>query len=346
MHNTTTRLRTCRSPERSYLEKSAMRETATVPHQKKVEKSRRNVFVVIVLIANPIMLYVAFSRFNKEKETVQMGRSVISLDANEPNNPNDPNDPIKTISLIGEHNSGTTWTFKVLQQCFGELFTIKNRLTRHKHWFQFDDNKKHNQTLVVAQFRDPYQWVLASMEKPRRSPAHSNMDWKTFLTTKWTTEREKSDEKFANETGKVCKERFKYHEIVSCAPEPYPGEYFSKKGSNRSPWYEMRNDGSGMPYDSILDLRRDKIVNHIQTVANFPFVSAVIGVRYEELVRKGTSELIREIESKTGEKAHCEATPGQIRPQRVVPDEMAKWMNERVDWSTEALIGYKSKVLD
>ena len=40
-------------------------------------------------------------------------------------------------------------------------------------------------------------------------------------------------------------------------------------------FYELRHDGSGQPYENLLDLRRDKIRNFLQ-VADFPNISRVL----------------------------------------------------------------------
>jgi len=184
---------------------------------------------------------------------------------------------INTIALLGERNSGTTWMLKELQRCYEEKFSILNHLTRHKHDFQYDDGKQHNRTLVVAEFRDPYQYVLAMKEKPRRALAHRQMDWYTFVTTPWTTERTPSDMKYANSKGCVGRANFKFNEIVPCEKFPSSDEYLTEKPlrfqEDRQqrrkpiiqdiPVYELRRDGSGLPYRSIVDMRTDKIRNHV-----------------------------------------------------------------------------------
>eukprot|EP00586_Coscinodiscus_wailesii_P000267 CAMPEP_0172483948 /NCGR_PEP_ID=MMETSP1066-20121228/11189_1 /TAXON_ID=671091 /ORGANISM="Coscinodiscus wailesii, Strain CCMP2513" /LENGTH=323 /DNA_ID=CAMNT_0013248157 /DNA_START=204 /DNA_END=1172 /DNA_ORIENTATION=+ len=266
---------------------------------------------------------------------------------------------ISRISVIGEHNSGTTWTKKELERCYSDHFEISNRITRHKHWFQYDTNTT-KKTLAIAQFRNPYHWILASMAKPRRSPAHANMppsSWKKFLTTPWTVPRGKSDDQFRHLDGPVCKEKYRFNEIVSCHDDPPPDEYVvtitrpsrTRKGrmvtntKQIEPWYELRRDGSGEPFSSILELRTEKIRNHVTEVSSFRSVAGdAIVVRYEELVKRGTGWLLDEIERRTGVAAHCDPTEGQVnRTTRVVEKEMIDYVNENLDWEVENIIGYE-----
>jgi len=74
------------------------------------------------------------------------------------------NKVVKRIALIGERNSGTNWITAELTKCFPEL-DVQPRLVRWKHWFQHDipqkDGTAHEPTLVIAQFRNVYEWVEA-----------------------------------------------------------------------------------------------------------------------------------------------------------------------------------------
>lgn len=264
--------------------------------------------------------------------------------------------PIKQISILGERNSGTRWTFDHLQECFGHALAVEKGLTRYKHWFQYNNSEKYlHDTLVINQFRNPYDWFKAMERVPHHAPnhlrthpnattdaSHSFNDWKIFLTRPWTMERVGSDLEYSVDD--MCQEDFLYRDIISCEAEPLPRKHYHHKlrYSENEPFYEMRNDGSGEPYDSIIDLRADKIRNFL-SVRDYPNVADVWIVQYEYLVSKGTRDLIRKLEFWTGIQANCEVKPPQFRKQRrtrTVSREFAEHVRKHVNWTVESWIGY------
>ena len=51
-----------------------------------------------------------------------------------------------------------------LKECFDHSIPVNRQLTRYKHWFQDEhivDNRVTNGTLVLAMFRNPFEWVEA-----------------------------------------------------------------------------------------------------------------------------------------------------------------------------------------
>lgn len=107
------------------------------------------------------------------------------------------------------------------------------------------------------------------------------------------------------------------------------------------PIYEMRSDGSGLAYGSIIEMRADKIRNHL-SVADWDWVTAFTSVQYEKLLVEGTAFLLREIEELTGLKAQCDPVPPQPERLSHYPKGpgFEDWIGEHVDWSAEHLIGY------
>lgn len=247
-----------------------------------------------------------------------------------------------------------------MSECFNHTLTVKKSLTRYKHWFQYDNSSKYpHDTLVLAQFRNPYDWLKAMEHVPHHAPAHlrtalkastddnhAGNDWKVFLTKPWTTERVGADLLLhGNET---CQEDFHYRDVVSCTLEPLPHEAYPHKirYSEHQPFYEMRNDGSGIPYDNIMEMRSDKIRNFL-SVSNYEGVADAWVLQYEYLVTKGTQHLIDRIEEWTGVKAQCDAKPPQNRkkkPSRILSREQAAFIRQNLNWTVEKMIGFEPEL--
>ncbi|KAL9186933.1 hypothetical protein ACHAXT_010653 [Thalassiosira profunda] len=266
---------------------------------------------------------------------------------------------IQSIHLIGERHSGTKWITSHLQQCFGDQLPVFNRYTRWKHWFQkddVDDDKSQeegrnyhptNSSLVVAMFRDPIDWVNSMRKKPYHSPVHYGLDWTEFVRKPWTMERGSADAELAwwgNTNEAECLHRFSYNEVVPCSPMDRNMYNGTINGRVVGVTYELNHDGSGRPYDSILDLRRDKIQNFL-SVANFDGVKAFLPVQLEQLVSRGTRALIEEIETISGVKAACYPSPALAKPSKKLNASYVRWMNEHVDWEVEKLVGYSRRDL-
>ncbi len=220
---------------------------------------------------------------------------------------------------------------------------MTNKYSNWKHWFQEDDIQKfpEQSAVVVAMFRDPYDWVEAMRVEPHHAHSHIIMpqsvdewkkeyswkrqggqalEWKEFVTKPWI--------------GKAKR----LHEIHGLADN----------------FYELQWDGSGRAYSSIIDLRRDKIINHL-SVANFVGTRAFLPMRYEDLNANGTSTLLQSIEEAAGVKAKCSALLGKAGRRRrlnakkitkhaELPEGFIDWMNEFVDWEVESRIGYHRRI--
>lgn len=234
-------------------------------------------------------------------------------------------------------------TYSHLSQCFNHSIEVKTSLTRYKHWFQEPvyDRYPHD-TLVVMQFRNPYDWFKAMQKKPHHSPAHlkyrNDDQWKSFLTEPWTMERIGTD-RWPNRT-EACQEYFEWKDLISCPKVPVPkSEYKIQKYSNHQPLYEMRNDGSGEPYANILEMRTDKIRNFM-TVKDYEGVADVWITQYEYLLTKGTKSMIDEISKLTGIRPTCKPFPAQQRRSRPIDADMADYIRKHLNWTTESWIGY------
>ena len=197
-------------------------------------------------------------------------------------------------------------------------------------------------------------------------PMHMNQDWMTFLTTAWTMPRPERDLKldvlqYLNSTSingesnteihhRICQSDFEYNQVISCVKGAVPknrshdGHVRHQRRRLRSeyePIYEMRNDGTGLAYGSIIEMRRDKIINHL-SVVEWDWVSDLLSVQYEKLLVKGTGWLLEQIHELTGLEPACEAVPPQPERLSHYPKDpgFEEWIGENIDWDAERLIGY------
>ena len=253
------------------------------------------------------------------------------------------------IALLGERNTGTRWMTEQLKKCFPTI-KVKSRLMRWKHWFQDDDKKSHNQVLVIAQFRNIFEWTEAMRNVPHHSPYHLKLGWEEFVTKPWTMKRPKRDKKHKGSDGNVCYEKFRYDQLISCVEGSYKDEEYKKwlkntgftsdsDFSGHKPIYELKQDGSGKPFESILEMRAAKIQNFL-SVKEWDWVQDSIPVQYEKLLADGTDFLLTQIEEKLQIKRSCKAVPPQTRKRRPLSLDYVQWMKDNVDWESESLIGY------
>jgi hypothetical protein len=282
--------------------------------------------------------------------------------------------PVVRIAILGERNTGTRWMTSELQKCFPSIL-VKPRLIRWKHWFQEDIHKDYStstppKTLVLAQFRDPYEWAEAMRHVPHHSPNHIGyggdykMEWKEFVQKPWTMAggRPVRDLHFANRTVKSsCYEHFSYHELESCVegsrddPE-YKALFDNYTGLNvlghpidnahdfsaHKPIYELKRDGSGKPFSNLMEMRSAKIYNFVAT-KDWDWVADTVVVQYERLLREGTQDLISKFESITKLKRQCTPSLPQDRPKRLIDPGMINWITANIDWDAEALLGYEKR---
>lgn len=310
-----------------------------------------------VLIAGALVTTFILTHIRRHHQSSLPQHELISAHAYHPSHIK-PVMKFEELSVIGERNSGTRWTVSHLTNCFGHALEVREKLVRHKHWFQHDvpNGRKRVGTLVVAQFRDPFQWFQGMMLRPHHSPMHCcKRPWKEFLTTPWTMERLPSDLalKEGNATLGIptsrieCQEYFNYDQINSCQTRPYPADHFEEKPkmSGHQPQYEMRNDGSGNHYNNIMELRSDKIVNFL-SIADWDWVQDFVPVQYEELLERGTAFLVDHIQNVTGIQAQCEPfAPQPGRKKYKLSRGYVEYVSQHLNWDTEALVGYENPIL-
>jgi hypothetical protein len=249
--------------------------------------------------------------------------------------------PPTSIHLIAERHSGSKWITAHLNECFGKHpgVHIRSGLTRWKHWFQ-ENNTGYitKRAMVVTQFRHVHQWVAAMHYLPYHSTMHYNLTWQEFVERKWDMpKRGRELEQLPADT--ECQDQFRPTQVNPCL-ENERVDVLS--GLSVKPLYEMRHDGSGQPYDNILQLRSDKIKNFL-SIQNFDRVTGFAAIQYEDMVESGTASLLQSIEQQTGLKAMCQPVPPSKLKKRDLPEDFIEYLNTHVDWETEALIGYTAE---
>jgi hypothetical protein len=256
---------------------------------------------------------------------------------------------------------------------------------RHKHFFQplySGDNYRHR--IVIALFRDPVEWVAAMRENPYHSPAHvagyesantkknSNIDngdgvedafrviplsWQDFVGRPWRTDRTPEDlhilknATLVKETfkGETCLYRYSILDAVPCRFDNATARYPSIPDPllrGYVPLYELRRDHSQKPFDNVLQLRAEKIVNFLVEVPLvYKGLGGYVAARYEDLLREGTKPLLEHVARLVGMPGlppdcfPAGPQPGRLG-RRPVPNDFKRWIVDHMDRDLERLLGY------
>jgi hypothetical protein len=244
------------------------------------------------------------------------------------------------------------------------FYQVANTYKRYKHWFQEEDLTRvpENSAVVVAIFRDPYDWVEAMRVEPHHAHDHLQwlrsktnlssrpLEWKEFVTQPWIGRRGSTD-KVTSRTNRgmnnaQCMDSYSFYDAVPCSVND--SSTVEGLGNYK---YEYRRDRSERGFSSIIDLRREKILNHL-SVANFRGTRAFFSFRFEDMNDSGMSTLIKNLEEATGIKARCNATVGmashRLAQQNItkhgeLTGDYIKWMDRFVDWEVESQIGYSRR---
>ncbi|CAM9779813.1 unnamed protein product, partial [Ectocarpus sp. 13 AM-2016] len=217
---------------------------------------------------------------------------------------------IKYISLIAERHSGSTWMTGFLNRYFRHSdVKVTPTLCTWKHWFQdrihqdIRDGKRpcrqHQKcpacldtehTLVVAMWRNPYDWISGMHFNPHHAKAHRGVqDLSEFMTMPWIMQPE--NEERARKDALI-----KAKEELSCIDNFLPDEVLPCKENDRSSIYELDRDGHA--YGSIYDLRKAKILDFNAVETWVPFYEKIA---YEDmLVGERLRDWLRSLETKYG----------------------------------------------
>jgi len=296
--------------------------------------------------------------------------------------------PQFAIHIIGERHTGVDMIQQELQRCFGHAIEVKSGLIRSAHWWQspsiFATSKSlihEDYGIVVALFRNPYDWLELMRLQPQYALEHWNvidkkpLEWKIFLLKPWTVNRHKfrewiredidllrdiqnkynpTDNNMTVDVSLVdtdqfrdqlathsCAEDFYWFDVVPCSKKDQEStKMLSPFATNAL--YELKRDGSGKPYDNILQLRTDKIRHFHDELSIIEGVQHYLPFRYEDLISQGTERLLKQVEKALpGIKAHCKPTQPKTYVHEVLPYTMINHINVNINWTVEALVGYK-----
>jgi hypothetical protein len=282
---------------------------------------------------------------------------------------------ISVVHIVGERHSGTKFITEQVQDCFPKTvggddenggFKIHRDFLRSKHFFQpIFPTEDYRRRLILVVVRDPYEWVAAMRERPYHAPNHVQalhghnktvvpLPWQKFVARRWTTQRSVEDEAVWRTADRetlqqyLCRERFRLNQVRPCRLDNVTAQYPPWNIPLRfwrgfEPMYE-HNGRDGQPYQTLLDLRRDKLINWILQIPLVLRVGAFLVVRYEDVLERGTGFLMDQIAAMTGRPKSDRCRPAPPQPDRLgrrnIPDDFRKWIRENLHSETERLVGY------
>ena len=248
------------------------------------------------------------------------------------------------IVILGERHSGTSWLHDRLQECYPQA-EVSTTLQRPGYFFQYEPPKKEQHprdTIVLHLTLNIYDWLEQMRSSPEYAPNHVGvheeghivpLPWHEFLLRPWAMNRPDRDATYRNETGPVCQLGFHFHQVVSCVETPM--------GGTDNPIYELNMDKGGKPYESIIEMRADKIRNH-QQVQKWKNVKKFITVPYETAGKEFKKRILDEIEQFAGWKPSCSGNvlPPTREHSASMTKEMVQFVTQVTDWDVEASVSY------
>jgi hypothetical protein len=276
---------------------------------------------------------------------------------------------IREVHIVGERNSGTKFVTQFLQQCFPHTSGIRvhRDFIRSKHFFQpIQPHEDYSESLIVVVVRDPIEWMAAMREFPYHSPNHIAgfhnaqvvpLPWQEFVNKKWTTEfGSRADRKLhvSNRTEVTCHQGFRFDEVKPCLldDEVFEGPPWNLPYSRVRGFIPVYEQQQGIPYDHLLQMRSDKIVNWILQIPMLMRIGGFLVVRYEDILEQGNEFVLKQVNailnnqpitSRQSLPEHCSAIapqPDRIGKRHIAPD-FKEWINRNLDVETEHLLGYK-----
>merc|ERR1712194_127328 len=229
----------------------------------------------------------------------------------------------------------------------------------------FDNNNNNQRTIIIASFIPPYLWIELMRRSPEYAPHHTDLSWLDFVTTPWVPKDFISP--IHSNIIKSCKYKFTSLDIIPCHDD--------NDNNNDNTFYELKIDHSGYPYNSIVELRSDKIKDFL-SLGNKNDNNIVIPIRNEcfmdntnrfnQLLYRLSKELdgipsqcssninefnndndkneflnlMHYMEVEIGLHSSCSVDDLPKYEIREGYEDYKHWLNKHLDWDTENLIGY------
>jgi hypothetical protein len=337
-------------------------------------------------------------------------RDTLTLEQDKTTEEEKPEKPaFDRIVLLGERHSGTSYTTRMLGECFPDL-DVSDFLVRYKHWFQptpeyvvdavhthlkdktaaneqedmhkiLDDWPKlaaleepktaFNKTLVIAMFRNAYDWLEAMRLGPHHWPNHFDMyrfprapvpdttgnpwygshflPWKNFLAANMTIG-------LSDNENQLCQNAYSVKQVSPCqvSKDYYPNsvkkDYVGDLNgmpdtlpfNAHNPIYEM--DENNEPFENPLELRTAKMRN-LMEIPKYWDVGGFMTLQHEEVNMKGSEFLLQQVSKIVGMESQCKPDPPKNQEMKVLNSDWQKWITEHVDWELEGKVGYQPRLL-
>lgn len=236
----------------------------------------------------------------------------------------------KFITLLGERESGTNWIAGHLHDCFPQL-AVSLAVSDWKHFFQWEERARpealERSEATVIIMRKPLEWVMGMRHRPWHAPAHRGLTWNEFVKKPWTMD--------VPSVSPTCTDK-----------EPCRGCIHRGPHSSRCPHYELHPGGSRTPYEGILGMRADKLINFANVSTWMKPVGKTVGVWYEDLLENGTEQLILTLSRLMGKEHHCvpqPAQPDKKKHYQPYPEGYEEWVREHVHSQSELIFDTFSK---
>jgi len=251
---------------------------------------------------------------------------------------------IQYVRVIGERHSGVAETATFLRKIMPGM-SVGTGFVRGKYWFQdetlleeFPQDFDLNSVLVVVIERNPYDWFYAFANNPLYASAHQTrpVDWKKFVSKKWTMRQSANDKVVSNNPESHCQAKFSAGMVIPCRQ--------TQRSKGKMSVYEMDPE-TGNPFKNVFELRTSKQMHYNSMASWVPNFQLF---KVEDLQKpEYIPEIAKIMNSKFGIKT-CESISDSsqivdIRTIENIPSSFFDYVTCHVDWTVEETFGYSPR---